>query len=315
MGKIMGNFRPLYLLAILAISVSVAPAQALDPITYVSGNGSDSNACTLAAPCRNFARAISMVAANGTIRALDSASYGNTTISRSLTIDGGGNVVALGTRITINRADAVVTLRGLVMDGRKLGSGLTGISVLDALAVHIEDCEIGRYTGSGISFVAPGSAGLYVSATVLRENATGLYLESDYAFASIEDSSAENNTGTGFALDVRSVSVVRSSAVKNFYGFYVQSGVADITDARAIGNDDAGFFAYAGAAAILSSSVSRDNKYGLYVYSSAAVTLINNVFMGNSLESIHNLGTVYTRQNNTVTGAPVGSAPSVLTAY
>src|SRR4029077_18206456 len=53
---------------------------------FVAGQGSDSNPCTFAAPCRTFNRAASVVAAGGAIDVLDPAEYGSVSITKSLSI-------------------------------------------------------------------------------------------------------------------------------------------------------------------------------------------------------------------------------------
>ncbi len=62
--------------------------------TWVSGVGDDANPCSRTAPCKTFAGAISKTAAGGEIDALDPAGYGALTITKAITIDGGGGQVA-----------------------------------------------------------------------------------------------------------------------------------------------------------------------------------------------------------------------------
>ena len=62
--------------------------------TWVSGVGDDVNPCSRTAPCKTFAGAISKTAAGGEIDALDPAGYGAVTITKAITIDGGGGQVA-----------------------------------------------------------------------------------------------------------------------------------------------------------------------------------------------------------------------------
>ena len=59
--------------ALLAFGLSTAPAQAGPNRTWVSGHGTDSGACALAAPCRTFAFALTQTAAGGEIDVLDPA--------------------------------------------------------------------------------------------------------------------------------------------------------------------------------------------------------------------------------------------------
>src|SRR2546423_2744153 len=62
--------------------------------TWVSGTGDDANPCSRTAPCKTFAGAISKTAAGGEIDALDPGGFGAGTITKGMTIDGGGGQVA-----------------------------------------------------------------------------------------------------------------------------------------------------------------------------------------------------------------------------
>src|SRR5215468_6245463 len=66
-----------------------APAQAQSRV-FVAAQGSDSNPCTFAQPCRTFQRAHNAVAAGGEIDVLDPAGYGTVTIGKAISIQGHG---------------------------------------------------------------------------------------------------------------------------------------------------------------------------------------------------------------------------------
>ncbi len=91
--------------------------------TWVSGKGTDSGACTRAAPCQTFAFALTQTAAGGEIDVLDPAGYGTVTITKAISIvNDGVGVAAIGTAsgngITINAgASDSVHLRGLTIEG------------------------------------------------------------------------------------------------------------------------------------------------------------------------------------------------------
>src|SRR6202046_3797494 len=70
------------------------PAHAQATRTWVSGVGDDANPCSRTAPCKTFAGAIGQTAAGGEIDALDPGGFGEVTITKSITIDGGGGQVA-----------------------------------------------------------------------------------------------------------------------------------------------------------------------------------------------------------------------------
>jgi hypothetical protein len=122
--------------------------------TWVSGVGDDANPCSRTAPCKTFAGAISKTAAGGEIDALDPAGYGAVTITKAITIDGGGGQVAsvlvAGTNGIVVQAGPsdVVILRNLRFNG--IGSGINGIRFLSGKDLNVEDCYIFGFTTNGI---------------------------------------------------------------------------------------------------------------------------------------------------------------------
>src|SRR5437899_12145164 len=126
--------------------------------TWVSGVGDDANPCSRTAPCKTFAGAISKTAPGGEIDALDPAGYGALTITKAITIDGGGGQVAsvlvAGTNGIVVQAGGndVVILRNLRLNGIS-GSGnggLNGIRFLSGKDLNVENCFIFGFTQNGI---------------------------------------------------------------------------------------------------------------------------------------------------------------------
>jgi hypothetical protein len=122
--------------------------------TWVSGVGDDANPCSRTAPCKTFAGAISKTAAGGEIDALDPAGYGAVTITKAITIDGGGGQVASvlvsGTNGIVVQAGPsdVVILRNLRING--IGTGINGIRFLSGRDLNVEDCYIFGFTTNGV---------------------------------------------------------------------------------------------------------------------------------------------------------------------
>src|SRR4029077_2586943 len=87
--------------ALLAFGLSAVPAHARGR-TFVSGTGTDSGACTRVAPCRTFTFALTQTAAGGEIDALDPADYGAVTITKAISIQGGGGVAGIQTVPGVN---------------------------------------------------------------------------------------------------------------------------------------------------------------------------------------------------------------------
>src|SRR5580704_7703283 len=80
---------------ILLPVLCTVPAHAQATRTWVSGVGDDANPCSRTAPCMTFAGAITKTAAGGEIDALDPGGFGSVTITKSITIDGGGGVASV----------------------------------------------------------------------------------------------------------------------------------------------------------------------------------------------------------------------------
>ncbi len=145
--------------ALLACGLSAAPAQALANRTWVSGKGTDAGACTVTAPCRTFAFALTQTNAGGEIDVLDPAAYGPMTITKAISIvnDGVGTAGILagsgGNGVAINAgANDSVHLRGLTIEG--LGSGTSGIQFNSGGNLTLENCVIRNFAIVGIR-IAP----------------------------------------------------------------------------------------------------------------------------------------------------------------
>jgi hypothetical protein len=172
MSKFRFTIKVLGLAIFMIASVSMVQAQASR--TWVSGVGDDVNPCSRTAPCKTFAGAISKTAACGEIDALDPGGYGAVTITKSITIDGTGTgasiLASLVNGITINAAATdVITIRGISING--FCNGISGMNILQAKTVNVEDCVIFRFnTGNGITVNETNDLQLNVRNTVIRDN-------------------------------------------------------------------------------------------------------------------------------------------------
>lgn len=172
MSKFRFTIKVLGLAIFMIASVSMVQAQASR--TWVSGVGDDANPCSRTAPCKTFAGAISKTAACGEIDALDPGGYGAVTITKSITIDGTGTgasiLASLVNGITINAAATdVITIRGISING--FCNGISGINILQAKTVNVENCVIFRFnTGNGITVNETNDLQLNVRNTVIRDN-------------------------------------------------------------------------------------------------------------------------------------------------
>jgi hypothetical protein len=217
--------------ALLALGLSAAPAHAANR-TWVSGHGTDSGACTRAAPCATFAFALTQTAAGGEIDVLDPAGYGPVTITKAISIvnDGVGAAgirAASGNAITINvGASDSVHLRGLTIEG--LGSGANGILFTTGGNLAIENCVVRNFSKAGIR-ISPFI--FSVSNTIASNNgAFGIFVRpaSPGAVTGVLSKVTANNNGIGIAVEADSiivgsanVTIVDSEASNNAF-----SGVA-----------------------------------------------------------------------------------------
>lgn len=167
--------RPMMLVLMVCGFSLVASAQATR--TWISGVGDDANPCSRTAPCKTFAGAIAKTAAAGEIDCLDPGGFGGLTITKAITIDCGpgvGSALVSGTNgFTVAAAQTDnVTIRNMTFEG--LGTGLTGISILSASAVHIENVKIHNFTQFGVQVAASAAVNLSMTnVTITVDNTTG----------------------------------------------------------------------------------------------------------------------------------------------
>jgi hypothetical protein len=273
--------------AVVLATASLAEAQATR--TWVSGVGDDVNPCSRTAPCKTFAGAISKTAAGGYINALDPGGFGAVTITKSITIDGGGGPLAgvLATSgqsgIIVNSASATVVLRNLSIEGG--GTGANGIRVIAAAQVHVERCTIQNFLNNGIVFGASGD--LFVTDTTVKQIVDqGVYVQSGRASF---DRVTANGNGVGVLAGYSAIVSIKGSAASGndigFGGAYSAGAQMNIEDSVA-SNNLYGILSTAGATVRMSNvSVSNNSVMGLYTDGAGhVVSFGNNRFGGNGVD-------------------------------
>lgn len=151
----------LNILAVAIFSMTVASmAQAQATRTWVSGVGDDVNPCSRTAPCKTYAGAISKTAKDGEISTLDPGGFGAVTITKSITINGGGGgqgygsiLSALTTAVIINITDAADVRKSVKLDWLNINgasTGTDGIRMIAGNTLHVENCLIDGINGDGI---------------------------------------------------------------------------------------------------------------------------------------------------------------------
>jgi hypothetical protein len=144
---------------------------------YLASDGSDSNPCTLALPCRLLPAALAAANDGGEIWMLDSANYNSSTVTigKSVTILAVpgvvGSIVALngGPAIDISANGLKVGLRNVVVvPVAGAPAGTNGVSLTGASTLTIEKSLIAGLPGSGVYVIGAGI--LRVNDTTLRGN-------------------------------------------------------------------------------------------------------------------------------------------------
>jgi hypothetical protein len=299
--------------ALLALSLISNSAQAQSRV-FVAAQGSDSNPCSFAAPCRTFQHAHDAVAAGGEIDVLDPAGYGALVINKGISIQGHGfsgiSVSSGGTGISISVPSTDnVSLNGLLIDGG--GAGNTGILFSSGRSLSIANCVARNFTHSGLDLANNGSVSLAlaVSNSYFADNAAnGIVLEPNgtgNVVASIDRTVLSGNGVAGLSLLGQTATgqlfaaVSDSIAVNNFTannpnvgaGFLVQSTsghfpVLGLTHASAIGNTTGLVASGTGATLVAGQSTVRENGQGFSVsggvISSYGDNYIDNNFFGNA---------------------------------
>ena len=301
----MNKFRfTLNALAILVFTLAFASlAQAQATRTWVSGVGDDANPCSRTAPCKTFAGAISKTAPSGEINALDSGGFGAVTITKAITIDGGGNIAGVlvsGTNaIVINALNTdTVTLRNLDING--LNTGLVGVKIIGVTGkVTVENCVIYGFGGGlarGISDERTAAGHLFVTNTVIRKSgqsgAVVIPGAGGSVKASFENCRFQNNANAGLVVEPNVEATVNNS--------------------NATGNAGSGFFVEGNNTAQLNiqSCISSHNGQGITSNTNAEVRVSNTQITNNATGlnptgggQIHSFG------NNNVTANAAGNGP------
>jgi hypothetical protein len=288
--------------------------------TWVSGVGDDANPCSRTAPCKTFAGAISKTAEGGEINALDPGGYGGVTITKSITIDGGGGQIAsilvAGTNgIVINAGvDDNIVIRNVSINGinRSTSAGLNGIRFLGGKSLRVENCNINGFSQRGID-ISPN-------------NASG-----NPPTVSIINTTSNDNGDSGIRSGVSKrvlVSIVNSRFNNNgLYGVHAGDySRFSVNGSDASGNGTAGFIALANGGDVvmnISNSTATNNSVmtnisgtGIQAGGGSAASIVrlyNVVIMSNfpngMITASNGQIISYGHNANSGTGAPTSTAP------
>lgn len=274
-----------------------APAGAQATRTWVSGVGDDANPCSRTAPCKTFAGAISKTAAKGEINTIDPGGFGAVTITKAITIDGGGGhtasiLASLVNGVIVNAGpNDIVQLRNIDINGA--GNGLNGIRFLAGNTLIVENVKIFGFTQKAIDF-EPNTAGrLIVANSTISNNlgatAGGVFVQPGAAGSALVDlvNVTASRTGDGLRLLDRSRASVQNSVFSgNSIGVVTQcaTAVCEIDLERSILSDNQIGVRTAGAQGTvrLSETGIYNNTTGISVAGGAVVSFGNNRIAGNT---------------------------------
>lgn len=211
-----------FLIGIGLVFAMAGVAEAGLPRTAVSLYGSDSNPCSLTAPCATFAYAISQTDPRGELIALDSGGYDGFTIDRAMTVTvAPGVVVTVGKEpgttnwaIKVDAPKELVSIRGVMV---VTTAGIIGIVAHDAADTYIDDVVIeGNGCENGCGTAIFGRKGnLYVNNARIRNVYQGINHNP------VEPSTAEirnttiDNVERGIAIDNYAKATARNTVVSH----------------------------------------------------------------------------------------------------
>lgn len=235
-------------LTILVLALLTTPLlNATSSHTWVSGAGSDSNPCTRTSPFATFQTAIDNTTAGGIVSVIDPGDFGPVSISKAITIDGGGAggtisfTGAQGVFVFAGASDTVV-LRHLTING--LGTGNDAIFYSTGQNLIVEDCVMENFTQIGLGVGSGTALNLVVRNSVITGGTLGLRVF--------------QGVGPG-QISVRGVTISGASQV----GVFIRSGLTEISD-----------------------SIITQNLVGLEADSGSTINVANSVISYNGTDSI-----------------------------
>jgi hypothetical protein len=236
---------------VISLFLLSVEARAQASRTWVSGLGDDANPCSRTAPCKTFAGAISKTIAGGEIDALDPGGFGAVTITKAITIDGGGqiaSVLASGTNgivVQVGTND-VVTLRNLQLNGiRASGNGgLNGVLFLSGSALHVDNCNIFGFTQNAINAASTtNSSQLTINNTFLTNNNNGVLIAptSGVIRATLINVRSHGNASSGVRIapagGLAGSLIANSSVLLNGTGISMTGGTLVLSNSEVAAND------------------------------------------------------------------------------
>ncbi|MBV8752185.1 MAG: right-handed parallel beta-helix repeat-containing protein [Hyphomicrobiales bacterium] len=262
--------------------------------------GDDANPCSRTAPCKTWPGAISKTVAGGEIDALDPGGFGGLTVTKSITLDGGGGQVAStlvggsnGIVFSAGATDILVIrnirFQGVFGNGTAATPGLSGIVFNAGKALIVDNCDITGFSVNGITVNAAGYVG--VNNTRIENVANAGILVA----------------ASGSNVDVNNVKVYLAK-----FGVGVLSGGKATVTRSVFSNNTNGVEVDSGGNLFVDNSVMSFNTIGVVVGSGGTGTLSNNDITFNGT-GVGGGGTASSYDNNRVAGNGGSNAMTLLT--
>ena len=298
------------LLLLLALSIYGLNLHAASRTFVCAVSGSDTNPCSVTAPCRSFIAALASTDPDGELVVLDSGGYGPATILQGVSILSPGGVYAgvtatSGDAITINAPDtAHVALRNLFLNA--IGA-FNGVNVNSVGVLYVDGCTITGFTSTGIVFASTtgtqrmnvsnstirrcGYAAVYVGYGIgtiqsvqLLDNQTGVMSWST-ALAIVRNCVAKGNSYYGYYAGTNGKTIVEDSvASANYIGFYANLGMMTITRCTSVGNANGILSDSGGTTIYISDSTISTNTLGVGGVNGNLTSRGNNTLYGNTTD-------------------------------
>ena len=270
---------------------------------FVSATGNNANTatfCAVTAPCKTFAAAVTVVADNGEVVALNTAPYGSVTLTRSISLTAApgayaGISVFAGSGVTIATPNISVVLRGLTINGQGGANGILVDTPATGAKLSIENCVIANFANpGGAGVLVNSSAQLRVVNTLIRDSFDGLSIAGG-ATAVITNSKILENSDTGILVNGASAAIVNT--VSSASGTGIATGAGSATQIAVTG------------------SAITNNGTGVSAQGTSTVTVSNSMVTGNTLGlSQADTSTLELTGNNTVRQNATPSSGTITTA-
>ncbi len=214
-------------------------AQAQNTVSYVSVTGTDTDACTLSAHCRTFAKALSVTDSGGEIIVVSSGGYGAATISQAVTINAVGVVATISETTAGQNALYINTTENVTINGLNLiggGSGNDGILVQAVGVLRLYNMQIQNFANDGVQLTGAGSSLTIDDSAISGCGHDGLQVQGSGNRAFVHNTDLDDNAFAGADNVTGLMEITDSSAQFNQYGFYADGGSAKLYSDRAIFN-------------------------------------------------------------------------------